>query len=62
MTKLADKCKNIRLILTDVDGVLTDGRVIIDNRGIESKQFHIRDGQGIRLWQQSGEGWGSQPP
>ncbi|HCK40691.1 MAG: phenylphosphate carboxylase subunit delta [Planctomycetaceae bacterium] len=58
MTKLADKCKNIRLILTDVDGVLTDGRVIIDNRGIESKQFHIRDGQGIRLWQQSGGCWG----
>jgi len=54
MMKLAEKCASIRLILTDVDGVLTDGRVIIDNQGVESKQFHIRDGQGIRLWQQSG--------
>ena len=41
-------------MLTDVDGVLTDGRVIFDNHGIESKQFHIRDGQAVRLWQQSG--------
>ncbi len=51
---LTDKCGLIRLILTDVDGVLTDGRVIFDNQGVESKQFNIRDGQGIRLWQQSG--------
>ncbi len=51
---LAEKCERIQLVLTDVDGVLTDGRVIFDNQGVESKQFHIRDGQGIRLWQQSG--------
>ena len=46
--------KPIRLILSDVDGVLTDGRVVLDNQGIESKQFHIRDGMGIRLWQKAG--------
>ncbi|MGI9428460.1 MAG: KdsC family phosphatase [Bythopirellula sp.] len=51
---LTEKCAAIQLVLTDVDGVLTDGRVIFDNHGVESKQFHIRDGQGIRLWQQSG--------
>ena len=51
---LAKKCAEIQLVLTDVDGVLTDGRVIFDNQGVESKQFHIRDGQGMRLWQQSG--------
>jgi len=51
---LTEKCSEIRLILTDVDGVLTDGRVIFDNQGVESKQFNIRDGQGIRLWQQFG--------
>jgi 3-deoxy-D-manno-octulosonate 8-phosphate phosphatase (KDO 8-P phosphatase) len=56
--KLAEQCAQIRLILSDVDGVLTDGRVIFDNQGIESKQFHIRDGQGIRLWQQSGGQFG----
>jgi 3-deoxy-D-manno-octulosonate 8-phosphate phosphatase (KDO 8-P phosphatase) len=44
----------IRVILSDVDGVLTDGRVVLDNQGIESKQFHIRDGLGIRLWQKAG--------
>ncbi|MCA9230017.1 MAG: HAD hydrolase family protein [Planctomycetales bacterium] len=52
--KLAEKCAQIRLLLSDVDGVMTDGRIVFDNRGVESKQFHIRDGQGIRLWQQCG--------
>lgn len=51
---LTEKCSAIRLILSDVDGVLTDGRLIYNNHGIEAKQFHIRDGQGIRLWQQNG--------
>jgi 3-deoxy-D-manno-octulosonate 8-phosphate phosphatase (KDO 8-P phosphatase) len=37
------------LLLLDVDGVLTDGRIIIDDRGVETKQFHVRDGQGIAL-------------
>ncbi|TWU29682.1 KdsC family phosphatase [Bythopirellula polymerisocia] len=48
----------IRLILSDVDGVLTDGRLIYDSQGGEAKQFHIRDGQGIRLWQQNGGEFG----
>lgn len=43
--------KPIRLILSDVDGVLTDGSITIDNAGIESKTFHVRDGLGIKLWQ-----------
>jgi len=51
---LTEKCASVKLILTDVDGVLTDGGVIFDNQGVESKQFNIRDGQGIRLWQQFG--------
>jgi 3-deoxy-D-manno-octulosonate 8-phosphate phosphatase (KDO 8-P phosphatase) len=58
MTNLTVRCAAIRLVLTDVDGVLTDGRLLIDNQGIESKQFHIRDGQGIRLWQHSGGQFG----
>ena len=40
-------CKSVRLILTDVDGVLTDGGIIFDNQGIELKKFHVRDGLGI---------------
>jgi YrbI family 3-deoxy-D-manno-octulosonate 8-phosphate phosphatase len=52
--KLAERCAAIRLLLTDVDGVLTDGGVILDNQGIESKCFNIRDGLAMRLWQQAG--------
>ena len=44
-----NKAKKIKLLLLDVDGVLTDGRIVIDDRGIESKYFHVRDGQGIAL-------------
>ena len=52
------RCQSIELILSDVDGVLTDGRLIYDNQGIESKAFHIRDGQGIRLWHETGRPFG----
>ena len=52
--KIEDRCRNVELLLSDVDGVLTDGGVIFDNQGIELKQFHIRDGLGIRLWQKAG--------
>jgi 3-deoxy-D-manno-octulosonate 8-phosphate phosphatase (KDO 8-P phosphatase) len=51
-------CQPIRLILSDVDGVMTDGGIVIDNQGIESKQFHVRDGQGIRLWHKAGYKFG----
>jgi len=44
----------IELILSDVDGVLTDGGITFDNQGIETKKFHVRDGLGIRLWQRAG--------
>ena len=46
--------KPIRLILSDVDGVLTDGSITIDNAGVESKTFHVRDGLAIKLWQRCG--------
>ncbi len=39
----------IRLLILDVDGVLTDGRIIYDDRGEEIKHFHVRDGHGIKL-------------
>lgn len=44
----------IRCILSDVDGVMTDGRIIFDAAGIETKQFHVQDGLGIKLWVDSG--------
>lgn len=51
---LNQRCRNIEFILSDVDGVLTDGGIIYDNQGIETKRFHVRDGLGIRLWRRSG--------
>jgi YrbI family 3-deoxy-D-manno-octulosonate 8-phosphate phosphatase len=51
-------CRPIELILADVDGVLTDGSIIFNNDGVEIKRFHIRDGLGIKLWQQAGGKFG----
>lgn len=48
------KAAQVKLLLLDVDGVLTDGRIIIDDRGVETKQFDVRDGQGISLLLGSG--------
>jgi 3-deoxy-D-manno-octulosonate 8-phosphate phosphatase (KDO 8-P phosphatase) len=50
----SSRAQPIQLLLTDVDGVLTDGGIIFDNQGIETKQFHIQDGLGIKLWQRAG--------
>jgi len=55
---IQQRCRAVRLILSDVDGVLTDGGIVLDNQGIESKRFHIRDGMGIRLWQKAGGRFG----
>ena len=51
---LAERCKQLKLILTDVDGVLTDGTVLLMPDGREAKSFHIRDGLGIVLAQRVG--------
>lgn len=50
--------ESIRFVLSDVDGVLTNGLITIDNAGVESKSFHVRDGMAITLWQRSGMGFG----
>jgi len=52
--RLKAKAKKIRMLLLDVDGVLTDGRIILDNQGNELKAFHVRDGHGIKLAQRAG--------
>lgn len=46
---LRNKAKNIKLLILDVDGVMTDGRIILDNEGNEFKAFHVRDGHGIKM-------------
>lgn len=40
----------IDLLVLDVDGVLTDGSIIVDDHGVESKHFNVRDGAAIALW------------
>jgi 3-deoxy-D-manno-octulosonate 8-phosphate phosphatase (KDO 8-P phosphatase) len=56
--KLEQRCQAIELVLADVDGVLTGGQIVFNNQGIETKQFHIRDGLGIKLWQRAGYKFG----
>jgi len=56
--KLDQRMQSIRMILSDVDGVLTDGGIQYDNQGIETKKFHVRDGLGIKLWMTSGHAFG----
>ena len=48
-TKIRGKLKKIKLVLTDVDGVLTDGGRYYTTSGEEWKKFHVRDGMGINL-------------
>ncbi|MCP3905022.1 MAG: HAD-IIIA family hydrolase [Planctomycetes bacterium] len=45
-----DTAQSLRLLVLDVDGVLTDGSILIDGHGMETKRFHVRDGLGIQLW------------
>jgi len=45
---------DIKLLAMDVDGVLTDGGIILDAQGSEYKKFHVHDGGWIRIWQRLG--------
>lgn len=40
--------------MLDVDGVLTDGRIVYTDSGDELKRFHVRDGSGLKIWQSLG--------
>jgi len=50
----AARCRGLRLVLSDVDGVMTDGTVLLLPGGGEAKSFHIRDGLGIVLAHRAG--------
>lgn len=54
MTHPAEKAKAIKLLILDVDGVLTNGVLYYGPNGMELKAFHILDGLGIKLLQQAG--------
>ena len=51
---LQKAAKRVRLLILDVDGVLTDGRIVLDNEGNEFKSFHVRDGHGIKMLVKAG--------
>ena len=46
---IQNKCKKIKVVLTDVDGVLTDGGMYYTKDGDIMKRFHARDGMGVTL-------------
>lgn len=54
MKDILQRAAQIKLIIFDVDGVLTDGRLILGDDGQEYKAFHSRDGHGMKLLRQSG--------
>ena len=62
MLTLAERCRRIELLVLDVDGVLTAGGIVlghadnaVDGAGLEWKEFHVRDGLGLRLWSEAGK-------
>ena len=67
MQSRIDKAKKIKVLVLDVDGVLTDGTLFFDNKGNEYKGFNVQDGLGIKLMQKAGieiaviSGRGSKP-
>jgi 3-deoxy-D-manno-octulosonate 8-phosphate phosphatase (KDO 8-P phosphatase) len=51
---LEERASQIKLLLMDCDGVLTDGRIWLFENGEEQKGFHTRDGLGLELWHRAG--------
>jgi len=52
--KFKKKCEQIKLVLSDVDGVLTDGGMFYSKNGEEFKKFNTKDGMGVELLQKNG--------
>lgn len=48
------RLRAIKLVVLDVDGVMTDGGIIVDDDGVESKRFHVHDGSGVWLLRRAG--------
>ncbi len=53
-TEMNNKLAAIKLLLLDVDGVMTDGRIIYDQQGNEFKAFDVKDGHGLKMLQRAG--------
>jgi 3-deoxy-D-manno-octulosonate 8-phosphate phosphatase (KDO 8-P phosphatase) len=51
---MKEKLRRLKLLLLDVDGVMTDGRIIYNADGVETKAFDVKDGHGLKLLQRAG--------
>jgi 3-deoxy-D-manno-octulosonate 8-phosphate phosphatase (KDO 8-P phosphatase) len=51
---LVERARRVRLLILDVDGVMTEGGITVHADGAESKTFHVRDGHGVKLLQRAG--------
>jgi len=51
---MQEKLKNIKVLIRDIDGVLTDGRIVLGNSGNEFKFFDVLDGFGLGIWRRAG--------
>ncbi len=49
-----ERAQGIEMLVLDVDGVMTEGQIVMDDRGEESKAFNVRDGHGIKMLQRTG--------
>ena len=49
-----ERLQPIKLLILDVDGVMTDGRIVFDANGVETKFFNVKDGHGIKMVQRGG--------
>jgi 3-deoxy-D-manno-octulosonate 8-phosphate phosphatase (KDO 8-P phosphatase) len=56
--EILDRAARVRLVLLDVDGVLTDGKLLQFSDGTEGRAFHVRDGYGIKMGQRLGLAFG----
>lgn len=54
MYEMKANLADIQVLVIDVDGVLTDGTIVINSDGSESKFFSVLDGHGILLWRRAG--------
>jgi YrbI family 3-deoxy-D-manno-octulosonate 8-phosphate phosphatase len=46
---MEEKAARVKLLFLDVDGVMTDGRITLNDRGEETKSFNVKDGQGLKI-------------
>ena len=55
MKTLCERCLAIEMLVVDVDGVLTAGGIVYGTPDLEQKQFHVRDGSGLKVWHRTGK-------